>query len=139
LNDIANPLSRLHKMRELLHFGLDNPEYMILCHTKCAHGRLDNREGCDWTQRGRRDHPLKDTLSECMEKGFIHRPDVNSVAMASGAWCMDWCRWLYPRPFRQAGAERNMLPTMLQSLSWMEDYRRVRTDPSGTATDHGAG
>src|SRR5450631_3879892 len=84
LKDIANPLLRLHKMGEnYIHFGMSNPEYYDLMFIQNAPmDALKQMEGCDWTNGDAVINRLKDTLAECMEKGFILKEDVNTVAMS---------------------------------------------------------
>ena len=140
LNDIVNPLSRLHKMGEnYLHFGMDNPEYYDLMFIQRAPMEaLEQMEGCDWTNGDAAINRLKDTLSECMEKAFIPQADVNSVAMAVWSMVHGLVSLAIRDRFDKLVPKESILPMMLQSLGWMmATIGKFTADASSTGTTSG--
>lgn len=88
LDDIRNPLLRLHKMGEnYLNFGLDNPEYydLMFIQREPMH-TLDEMECSDWKSGDAAMLRLKDTVRECMDQGFLAKGDVDLVSVS--IWSM---------------------------------------------------
>jgi AcrR family transcriptional regulator len=137
LEGIDNPLSRLLKMGEnYIHFGMDNPEYYDLMFIQRAPmDALKQMEGCDWTSGDAIINKLKDTLSECMERGFILKGDVNSVAMTFWGMVHGLVSLAIRERFDKLVPKEHMVPMMLQSLNWIIDT--VRLSGTGAARKGG--
>jgi AcrR family transcriptional regulator len=88
LDDIRNPLLRLHKMGEnYLNFGLDNPEYYDLMFIqRSPMVKLNEMECSDWKSGDAAMLRLKDTVRECMDQGFLAINDVDLVSVS--IWSM---------------------------------------------------
>jgi len=121
LGDIANPLLRLHKMGEnYIHFGMDNPEYYDLMFiSREPMDALKRMEHCEWTVGDAAIDALKATLSECMEKGFILKGDVNSVAMSVWGMVHGLVSLAIRDRFEKLVPKEQVLPMIMQSLNWI--------------------
>jgi len=80
---IDNPLTRLHKMGEnYLKFGLENPEYYdIMFIQRAPMKALMEMEDCEWTLGEGALNALRLTMAEAMEKGYIHKGNVEAASM----------------------------------------------------------
>lgn len=121
LDDIKNPLLRLHKMGEnYLHFGMNNPEYYdLMLIQKAPMEALLDMDACEWKSGDAAICRLKDTLAECMEQGYILKGDVNVVAMSIWGMVHGLVSLAIRDRFEKLVSTENILPTMLQSLNWM--------------------
>ncbi|MDX2047780.1 MAG: TetR/AcrR family transcriptional regulator [Chitinophagaceae bacterium] len=121
LDDIKNPLLRLHKMGEnYLHFGMNNPEYYDLMFIqKAPMEALLDMDACEWKNGDAAICRLKDTLAECMEQGYILKGDVNVVAMSIWGMVHGLVSIAIRGRFEKLVSTEHILPIMLQSLNWM--------------------
>jgi len=127
LADIKNPLMRLHKMGEnYIEFGLSQPEfYDVMFIQRAPMQVLESMTNCDWKHGETTLNVLKETIAECMEKGFIKEGNVDAVSMA--IWGMVHglvslaIRQRFDKlcpPANKVFGEVNMKTMMQQSLNW---------------------
>jgi AcrR family transcriptional regulator len=117
---INNPLLRLHKMGEnYLEFGLTNPEFYNLMFIQEEPMKKISELGCEWIGGDSAIARLKDTVSECMEKGYIAKADPHLVSL--GVW--SFVHGLVSLAIRErmekfVPQKEMVLPVMKQSLNW---------------------
>lgn len=122
LQQIANPLLRLHKMGEnYLHFGLENPEYYDLMFLQSApmEAMLCMSSDSEWEEGDKALDQLKVILTECMEKELIVKGDVNAVAMVIWGMVHGLVSLAIRRRFDKLIPENQIYPMMEQSLNWL--------------------
>src|SRR5882724_7110837 len=83
LSSIENPLLRLHKMGEnYVRFGMENPEYYDLMFIQREPMAKLTEMGCEWENGDAALTLLKNTLIECMEKGYIAKADATVLSLS---------------------------------------------------------
>ena len=122
LDDIRNPLLRLHKMGEnYLNFGLDNPEYydLMFIQREPMH-KLNEMECSDWKSGDAALVRLKDTVRDCMEQGFLAKDDVDLVSVS--VWSMVHglvSLAIRGRMEKFVGDPGHIRPVLMQSLNFL--------------------
>ena len=120
LASIQNPLVRLHKMGEnYLRFGMENPEFYNLMFILGEPMKKISELGCDWKPGDAALGRLKETVTECMEKGYLAKSDPYQASLA--VW--SFVHGLVSLAIRQrlekfVPDEKMVLPTMEQALNW---------------------
>ena len=121
LDGIQNPLVRLHKMGEnYLRFGMENREYYNLMFIQNEPMNKISELGCDWEPGDTALARLKETVTECMEKGYLAKGDPEMVSLA--VW--SYVHGLVSLAIRQrmekfVPDEKMILPVMEQALNWL--------------------
>ena len=121
LDGIQNPLVRLHKMGEnYLRFGMENREYYNLMFIQNEPMNKISELGCDWAPGDSALARLKETVTECMEKGYLAKGDPEMVSLA--VW--SYVHGLVSLAIRQrlekfVPDEKMILPVMEQALNWL--------------------
>ena len=84
LAEIANPITRLHKMGEnYIEFGMANPEfYDVMFIQRAPMQVLSQMANCDWKHGEAALNALRLTIEEAMQKGLIKKANTEAVAMA---------------------------------------------------------
>jgi AcrR family transcriptional regulator len=120
LHTIQNPLVRLHRMGEnYLRFGMEYPEFYSLMFIMGEPMKKMSELGCDWKPGDAALGRLKETVTECMEKGYLAKGDPYQASLA--VW--SFVHGLVSLAIRQrlekfVPDEKMVLPTMEQSLNW---------------------
>jgi AcrR family transcriptional regulator len=120
LNTIQNPLVRMHKMGEnYLRFGMEYPEYYSLMFILGEPMKKISELGCDWKPGDAVLGRLKETVAECIEKGYLAKADPYQVSLA--VW--SFVHGLVSLAIRQRLEKfvpdaKMLLPTMEQALNW---------------------
>jgi AcrR family transcriptional regulator len=119
--DIKNPLLRLHKMGEnYIQFGLNNPEFYDLMFIQQAPMEaLSGMTNCDWKSGDMALGKLKETVTECMDRGLIEKSDPNTVSMAIWSLVHGLVSLAIRKRFEKLVEEKQMLPMMQQALNWL--------------------
>src|ERR1700733_8605016 len=122
LVSIQNPLVRLHKMGEnYLNFGMENPEYYDLMFVQPSPMvTLSEMECSDWKNGDAAMRRLRDTLTDCMEQGFIAKADpavlsLSIWSMVHGLVSLAICG----RMEKFIPGKEYIIPVMMQSLNWI--------------------
>jgi AcrR family transcriptional regulator len=121
LDDIHNPLLRLHKMGEnYIQFGIENPEYYDLMFIQPEPMEKLTEMGCQWENGNAALTRLRDTLIECMDKGYIAKTDP--IVLSLSVWSM--VHGLVSLATRErleklVPEKENVLPMIRQSLNWL--------------------
>ncbi|HVU56764.1 MAG TPA: TetR/AcrR family transcriptional regulator [Puia sp.] len=121
LDEIHNPLLRLHKMGEnYIRFGMENPEYYDLMFIQPEPMDKLTEMGCEWENGDAALTRLRDTLAECMEKGYIAKTDPTMLSLS--VWSM--VHGLVSLATRQrleklVPEKENVVPMIRQSLTWL--------------------
>ncbi len=85
LATIQNPLIRLHKMGEnYIRFGMENPEYYDLMFIQKEPMEKLTEMGCEWENGDAALTLLRNTIMECMEKGYIAKMDP--ILLSLSVW-----------------------------------------------------
>lgn len=121
--DIKNPLLRLYAMGEkYIRFGIENPEYYDLMFIlEAPMDALQMMENCEWRSGDVALGKLKETISECMEGGYIKRGDVNAVSMAIWGMVHGMVSLYIRHRFDKLAPHEHVIPAMYQSLTWLLD------------------
>src|ERR1700744_1006060 len=120
LDSIQNPLVRLHKMGEnYLRFGMESPEFYNLMFIAGEPMKKISELGCDWKPGDAALGRLKETVTECMEKGYLAKGDPYLVSLA--VW--SFVHGLVSLAIRQrlekfVEPPAMILPVMTPSLNW---------------------
>lgn len=119
--DIKNPLLRLHKMGEnYIQFGLQNPAFYDLMFIQHAPmDALQKMVNCEWRSGDVALGKLKETVQECMDRGFIEKGDVKTVSMAIWSLVHGLVSLAIRQRFDKLVEEKNVEPTMQQALNWL--------------------
>ena len=121
LDDIHNPLLRLHKMGEnYIQFGIENSEFYDLMFIQPEPMEKLTEMGCEWQNGDAALTRLRDTLIECMEKGYIAQTDPTVLSLS--IWSM--VHGLVSLATRQRlekliPEKENTIPVIRQSLTWL--------------------
>ena len=121
LESIQNPLVRLHKMGEnYLNFGMENPEYYNLMFIEREPMKKLTQMGCDWENGDAAINLLKDTVQECMEKGYLAKGDPHLVSLS--VWSI--VHGLVSLAIRErmekfVPHKELLLQMMMESLNWL--------------------
>lgn len=121
LDSIQNPLLRLHKMGEnYINFGLDNPEYYDLMFIQREPMEKLTELGCDWENGEAAMTRLRDTVVECMEKGYIAKGDPIQVSLGVWSFVHGLVSLANRERMDKLIQDRAMIrPALLQSLNWL--------------------
>jgi len=122
LTQIANPITRLHKMGETyIDFGLANPEfYDVMFIQRAPMKALAEMTNCDWTPGENALKLLKDTISEAMEKKLIMPANnIDSVAMAIWGMVHGLVSLAIRERFDKLGEIPDLKALMHQSVNWL--------------------
>lgn len=121
LVEIANPITRLHKMGEnYIDFGLSNPEfYDVMFIQRAPMQVLAEMNDCDWTYGESALNALKLTIEEAMSKGLLKEGNTDAVAM--GIWGMvhGLVSLAIRDRFEKLGKDLDLKAMMHQSLNWL--------------------
>jgi len=121
LDDIHNPLLRLHKMGEnYIQFGIENREFYDLMFIQPEPMEKLTEMGCGWQNGEAALTRLRDTLIECMEKGYIAKTDP--IVLSLSIWSM--VHGLVSLATRQrleklVPEKENVMPMLRQALTWL--------------------
>lgn len=120
LASIQNPLVRLHKMGEnYLRFGMENPEYYNLMFILGEPMKKISELGCDWKPGDAALGRLKETVTECMEKGYLDKGDPYQASLAVWSFVHGLVSLAIRQRLEKFVPEENMqLPMMEQALNW---------------------
>jgi AcrR family transcriptional regulator len=123
LEGIGNPLVRLHKMGEnYINFGMENQEYYDLMFIQRApmESLLQMKgPGCEWVAGDSAVNKLKDTLAECMDRGFIRKADLDVLTMSIWGMVHGLVALAIRDRFQKLVPKENILPMMMQSINWL--------------------
>ncbi len=123
LEGIANPLLRLHKMGEnYINFGMENQEYYDLMFIQRApmEALLQmNGPNCEWAAGDSAINRLKDTLTECMDKGYIDKTNPDLLAMSVWGMVHGLVSLAIRDRFEKLVPREQIIPMMMQSLNWL--------------------
>ena len=144
---INNPLLRLHKMGEnYLEFGMSNPEYYNLMFIQDEPMKKITELGCDWVKGDSALNRLKETVSECIEKGYIPKGDPHLVSLSVWSFVHGLVSLAIRGRMEKFVSENEMiLPVMKQSLNWFVNNIETNgnsgpaTGNKGTGTGLGTG
>jgi AcrR family transcriptional regulator len=124
LDGIQNPLVRMHKMGEnYIRFGMEHPEYYNLMFIQNEPMDKISELGCDWEPGDTALARLKETVVECMEKGYLAKSDPELVSLS--VW--SYVHGLVSLAIRQrlekfVPDQKMILPVMEQSLNWFMNH-----------------
>ncbi|MBS1598909.1 MAG: TetR/AcrR family transcriptional regulator [Bacteroidetes bacterium] len=121
LAEIANPITRLHKMGEnYIDFGMANPEfYDVMFIQRAPMQVLSEMTECDWTHGESALNALKITIEEAMEKGLIKRANVVAVAMAIWGMVHGLVSLATRDRFDKLTEIKDLKALMHQSVNWL--------------------
>ena len=119
LDNIENPLLRLHKMGEnYINFGMENPEYYELMFIQRE--PMKKLTGCDWENGDAALTRLRDTVIECIEKGYIAKGDAQLVSLSVWSTVHGLVSLaIRERMEKFVPQKEYILPVMMQSLNWL--------------------
>ena len=119
LEGIQNPLLRLHKMGEnYLHFGMENPEYYNLMFILGE--PMKKLTGCEWELGDAALSRLQETVTECMEKGYLGKGDPYVVSLSVWAFVHGLVSLAVRQRLEKFVSEAPaIMPFMEQSLNWL--------------------
>jgi AcrR family transcriptional regulator len=121
LDTIRNPLLRLHKMGEnYLQFGMENPEYYSLMFIDTEPMEKLAETGCEeWRPGDGAIGRLKETVIECMEKGYLQAGDPLLVSLSIWSFVHGLMSLAIRARMEKFISQKEMLlPTMKASLNW---------------------
>jgi len=134
LDDIQNPLLRLHKMGEnYIRFGMENREYYDLMFIQPEPMAKLTEMGCNWENGDAALARLRDTLIECMDKGYIAKTDP--IVLSLSVWSM--VHGLVSLATRErleklVSEKENILPMITQSLNWLVNVLDISGKDEGS-------
>ncbi len=120
LAGINNPLLRLHKMGEnYLNFGMENPEYYNLMFIEREPMKKLLEMNCAWTNGDAAIGLLKETVSECIEKGFLAKGDAQMISLSIWSFVHGLVSLaIRERMEKFVSQQELLLPVMRESLNW---------------------
>jgi AcrR family transcriptional regulator len=118
---INNPLLRLHKMGEnYLEFGMSNPEFYNLMFVQEEPMNKITELGCDWNEGDAAISRLKETVAECMEKGYIDKGDAHLVSLSMWSFVHGLVSLAISERMEKFVPQKEMvMSVMKQSLNWL--------------------
>jgi len=121
LDEIHNPLLRLHKMGEnYIQFGLENPEFYDLMFIQPEPMEKLTEMGCEWENGDAALTRLRDTLIECMEKGYIAKTDPTVLSLSIWSTVHGLVSLATRQRLEKLVPEKeNVVPMIRQSLNWL--------------------
>ena len=130
LATINNPLLRLHKMGEnYLEFGMSNPEFYNLMFVQEEPMKKISELGCDWNEGDAAITRLKETVTECMEKGYIAGGDAHLVSLSMWSFVHGLVSLAISERMEKFVTEKEMvMSVMKQSLNWLINNVEARPD-----------
>jgi len=135
LDTIHNPLLRLHKMGEnYLQFGMENPEYYSLMFIDTEPMEKLAESGCDeWQPGDRAIKRLKETVTECMEKGYLAKADPQIVSLSIWSFVHGLMSLsIRERMEKFIPGKDMLLPVIKASLNWfISTIETTDTKPAG--------
>lgn len=120
LPSINNPLLRLHKMGEnYLEFGMSNPEYYNLMFIQGEPMKKINELECEWEKGNTAIERLKQTVGECIDKGYLAKGDSHLVSLSVWSFVHGLVSLAIRERMEKFVSDKEMvLPTLKQSLNW---------------------
>jgi hypothetical protein len=103
-----------------IRFGIENPEYYDLMFIQREPMKKLTEMNCNWENGDAALTRLRDTLIECMEKGYIAKTDP--IVLSLSIWSM--VHGLVSLATRErleklVPEKENVLPIISQSLNWL--------------------
>ena len=132
LNTIRNPLLRLHKMGEnYLQFGIENPEYYSLMFIDTEPMKKLAKEGCDdWVPGDGAIAVLKETVIECMQKGYLLDDEPLLVSLSIWSFVHGLMSLAIRERLEKFVSQKDLLlPVMRSSLNWFINTIEVGNKP----------
>jgi AcrR family transcriptional regulator len=129
LASIQNPLLRLHKMGEnYLQFGMTNPEYYSLMFIDSEPMKNLAKDGCDeWRPGDGAIMRLKETVIECMEKGYLEKAEPLLVSLSIWSFVHGLMSLAIRERMEKFVLQKEMLlPTMKASLNWFVNNIEIK-------------
>jgi len=103
-----------------IRFGLENPEYYDLMFIQREPMAKLTEMGCDWENGDAALTLLRNTLIECMEKGFIARTDATVLSMSVWSTVHGLVSLATRERLEKLVPQKEqILPVMMQSLNWL--------------------
>ncbi len=120
LDDIQNPLLRLHKMGEnYIHFGMTHPEFYNLMFIQEEPMKKLAELDCEWDKGEAAIGRLVATVAECMERGYLDKGDARLVSLSVWSFVHGLVSLAIRERLEKFVPEKEMLlPVMMQSLNW---------------------
>ena len=131
LANINNPLLRLHKMGEnYLEFGMSNPEYYNLMFIQEEPMNKITELGCDWVKGDSAINRLKETVTECIGKGYITKGDPHLVSLSVWSFAHGLVSLAIRGRMEKFVPQQEMiLPAMKQALNWFVNNIEEKIQP----------
>jgi AcrR family transcriptional regulator len=117
---INNPLLRLHKMGEnYLEFGMANPEFYNLMFIQDEPMNKITELGCGWVGGDSAVNRLKETVTECIDKGHIKKADPHLLSLSIWSLVHGLVSLaIRGRMEKFVPEKEKILPAMKQSFHW---------------------
>jgi AcrR family transcriptional regulator len=130
LASINNPFLRLHKMGEnYLEFGMSNPEYYNLMFIQDEPMNKITELGCEWVKGDSALHRLRETVTECMDKGYITKGDPHLVSLSVWGFVHGLVSLAIRGRMEKFVPQKDMiLPAMKRSLNWF--MNNIEAEPA---------
>ncbi len=121
LDELHNPLLRLHKMGEnYIRFGMDNPEYYDLMFIQREPMTKLTEMGCEWKNGDAALTRLKNTLIECMEKGYIAKADPGLLSLSVWSTVHGLVSLAIRERLEKLIPQQELvLPAIMHTLNWL--------------------
>lgn len=129
LGAINNPFLRLHKMGEnYLEFGMQNPEYYNLMFIQNEPMHKISELGCDWVRGDNVLGRVRETVAECMEKGYLIKGDPHLVSLSVWSFVHGLVALAIRGRLEKFVPEKEkILPAMKQALNWFVNNMEVKS------------
>jgi len=138
LDEIHNPLLRLHKMGEnYIQFGMENPELYDLMFIQKEPMEKLTEMGCNWENGDAALTRLRNTITECMDKGYIAKGDPTVLSLSVWSMVHGLVSLATRERLEKLVPEKDkVLPMIRQSLTWLINTldisgKGAETRPSG--------